>query len=38
MGQQRFSKHIYGTRTFLTETENCSGGRRWLYLCGENDI
>ena len=38
MGQQLFSKHIYGTRTFLAETENCSRGSWWLYLSGENDI
>ena len=25
MGQQLFSKHIYGAKTFLTETESCSG-------------
>ena len=33
-----FSKHIYGTRTFLTETENCSRGSWWLYLSGKDDI
>ena len=37
-GQQLFSKHIYGTRTFLTEKENCSGGSWWLYLFGKNYI
>ena len=25
-GNNFFSKHIYGARTFLTETESCSGG------------
>ena len=25
-GNKFFSKHIYGARTFLTETKSCSGG------------
>ena len=33
-----FSKHIYWTRTFLTETKNCSGSSWWLYLSGKMDI
>ena len=33
--QQFFSKHIYRTITFSTETENCSGGSWWLYLSGK---
>ena len=37
MGQQLFSNHIYGTRTFLTENKNCSEGSWQLYLSGKND-
>ena len=38
-GQQLFFQNVYGTRTFLTETENCSARGSWcLYLSGENDI
>ena len=49
MGQQLFVKasmwdnnflfkHIYGTRTFLTEIESCSRGSWWFYLSRKNDI
>ena len=37
-GHNLFSEHTYGARTFLTETESCSGGSWWLYLSGKNDI